>query len=494
MDACFRTYLALCNKYQLSPPWNCLETDPWAFRGPAEPSVILPLLGQHHPEQQLLAAGLAQRNGQGQLQLHRFLSIPDVLLVALRDRKGAVVNLMTLAGCVTGDARPLFGVFADQHTYQALAGRWRRLLLTSDMEDAILLRSVGLAAAPITGLDALNDQGLTLLSEIFGIQRAASDHEWEDTHDEGQAAALPDAPSGPGDLGHAAGPLPIRPTPSGPAGLAAAAQVPSHPYLIPGTGDLGKDADEHVPLTIVKWSPRLRSSTELEPVRRAVRYLDELHRFRGLELFEVEHWVRAEDEVEALEFALDRGEPGWVKEALLQSLDTSTGSITVPQRHALVSTAPCDFSTAVQQLHEALLGDSEGHISRATQRQALRAYHRLASQQIIEPMLRQAEAVSDPVERCLRLQLAQLNALFLEKMPTVRERLLRNGSQPAAGSPELGHDKSISELLAISSQLLNIAKEVKTWNRNTNPPPKRPPRTLTINSPRFANSDAVSKN
>src|SRR6185295_9171942 len=97
-------------------------------------------------------------------------------IVALCDvDHGQVINLMTDEGCVTGFRCPLFAVLRDSHSLRAIERQHHELVLTGTLDDAIVLRSFGFAAAPVTGITKLDDNGLNLLGGTFGLQRRARD-------------------------------------------------------------------------------------------------------------------------------------------------------------------------------------------------------------------------------------------------------------------------------------------------------------------------------
>ena len=96
--------------------------------------------------------GLGQCNPGGELNIHPFLSASRVPVVGLRDnRSNNLTNLMTGQGCVTGFRYPLFAALLDRHTFGALRGSCRSLILTGSPEQTIFLRTFGLAAVRLLG-------------------------------------------------------------------------------------------------------------------------------------------------------------------------------------------------------------------------------------------------------------------------------------------------------------------------------------------------------
>ena len=350
MDACFQSYLSCCRPFHLPAPWDQVPIDPWAFHGPADPSAVLALLTERHAEQLLIDCGIAQRISDGPVQLHAWLAVPDVPLVAVRDPShGRLINLLTPSGCVRGDVRPLFEILSDKVTFDALASGCRQLLLTAAFEDAILLRSLGFAAPPICGLDHLNQQGLGLLASIFGIRREPSERE-EQEADAAQAQAEAQAA---GTGSRKTVPRPDSPSvnPTAPAANAPTdvqawvAEMVGHSYLIPASNGMASNGDDYVPLTIVGWSPRLLSLVKPDAVTSALRYLEKLHKFRGLELDEVNVWSPHTVHLEALRFALAERNATWVKDVLLDSLHDSNQSMALAGQQVLVPVAAHDFAS-----------------------------------------------------------------------------------------------------------------------------------------------------
>jgi hypothetical protein len=132
--------------------------------------------------------------------------------------------------------------------------------------------------------------------------------------------------------------------------------------------------------------------------------------------------------------------------------------------------------------------------SRQRHKEALRNYHRVVAQQITMPMLRQSEQATDPLERTLQIQFAQLNALFLDKAPAVRELALGEIG-PSDKAVKNTTENAVTQWLAISNQLVTLAKELMKWKpRKSKPVVKRVQGSNLDLSRRFADSDLHAKN
>jgi hypothetical protein len=490
MDPCIATYLKLCRRFEMPLRWQCCEPDDRSWSGPPDPLAAIARLTKRHSKADLLGSGITSLDPQGRLTMHPMLNEPSVVFVVLKSSMtGELINLMTDAGCVLNATAPVFEVLADKNTYSVLAGNDRNVFVTDTIVDTVLLRSFGLAAAPIAGLGRLNQEGIELLCDYYGVKQNLSDREEEeaDLRAEKEAEEA-QSNSETANLG------PGRNTQESIAG-AGATTIPQMPrYMIPGTGYVGKDNDEFVQLVLVRWSPSRMSNSESPKIKQTIDDLVALKRFRRLDIQEIGQWSPKDEELAAINFALERGEPEWVKGAFLDSVYASLCSLgQQPDRSKVVGSPPKDLPGAVAHLHETLLGGDDDK-SRQRRKESLLNYQRVVERCITSPMLRQAEAMTDPLDRSLQVQFAQLNTLFLEKAPAVHERIHQQMGQQREESAKNESEKSVSELLAISAQMVALAKELM----------KCKPRTKTLNhgasamhlvhSRRFADSDLAMKN
>lgn len=490
MNPCIASYFELCRPFVMPAPWQCCEPDDQSFAGPADPLQAIIWLAQRHTKEQLLAGGIACLDSEGRLAMHPMLAEPDVVFVALKNSMtGELINLMTNGGCVFGTAAPVFEVLGDKHAFPVLSGNDRAVFVTDTIVGTVLLRSFGMVAAPIAGLGRLNRDGVQLLCDYYGVRRNLSEREQEDESlrdetGEQRAQSTPET----------AGPLPGRERQAESTSTASDA-VPTLPrYLFPGTGSLGTDRARFVQLTLVRWSPQRLSMTEAPLIKQVIEDLIALKRHRRLDISEISHWIPKDDDLASLQFALKRGEPEWIKAALLDSVYAGVNSLERPNAASrTLNTPPQDLPGAIEYLHEALLGVGDEK-SRQRCKEARQNYRRVIDRCITAPMLRQAEAAAEPLDGALLLQFTQLNALFLEKGPEVRAQILQR-PMPTSGEPVKNDgDKAISELLAISGQLVLLAKEMMKWKPRSTPVLRHPPMPQFKHSPRFADSDLARKN
>jgi hypothetical protein len=450
--------LARCVPYHFPAPWKCLQADPAAclFTPQAAPR---PLLG----DEEAAAAG----SGSVHEAIDRVdpplpqpvLVVSDVLTDARRD-------VIMSAGCLLSSDIPLFEGLRDAYNMRALEKADYRLLVTADVEDALLLRAVGLPAVPAAGIVSLGQDHERTLAHLFGITRELSRREQDLDHEE---PALETARQGCG-LG-------------------------SHFIRMDGRVGLGAPT---VTITLVSWSVQSLNRDQPEPIRRVLDWFREMEQHRNWQLDEVVEWLPSAESVAKIRFALDKNSARWVKDAILDSLDESTVSLACG-KPAVPPTLPPSVSQVMRELHDVLISTKSDDASRRQKRDALGRYQRVMYEQLIQPIWEALELSPSPRERMNLLQMATLAQLFLDKMPAVREEILAV-SPVAGGVVRAPHQ--VRELLSVSQQLLQCFKDENGWQAA----PRRP-RTPTAaksahNStnksagfmPRFANLGSINNN
>jgi len=372
---------------------------------------------------------------------------------------------MTDHGCVTGFRYPLFAALLDRHSFRAIEGHCKSLILTGTLEQTIFLRTFGFAAAPIVGLSALDDHGLILLGKLFGVRRQPSEYS------SGRQSS------------------PRSHTPDDEAAVRNMYPSPEH-WVLPGCHSLSKDADDFVTLTIARWSLESLSPTEPAAIQPALQFLKDLGRFQNVELFDVNTWSPSSHQLAAMQFALARHEPGWEKRALFASLDLDCRSMTWVQK----SSQELDLTTAIEQMREAFLRDNGDRDSSKRSATAMAAYRGAFHKTFVSPMTLKTQAVVDPFERAAHTVFADLFEVFAEKMVAMRKRMYAS-ARPNQANGNQGDDKTATaELLAISKQLTALSKQVVPCSPNRSRSFKPLKHTMDNSSRRFGESDLVMPN
>ncbi|MCH7725222.1 MAG: hypothetical protein IH991_01885 [Planctomycetes bacterium] len=150
----YQTLLAECPPATLPDVWQFVEVHPDAHRLPANPQCAIARLREQFSDDELLGSRVTVRRGE-ELVLHPKLITRDRYVIIVRDQFGGPCSLLTSAGDLHGSV-PLFALGQDETVRYALGASDQYLYVAASMEDVVLLRSLGLAAAPATDLDRLN--------------------------------------------------------------------------------------------------------------------------------------------------------------------------------------------------------------------------------------------------------------------------------------------------------------------------------------------------
>jgi hypothetical protein len=467
------TYLSVCRPYQLPAPWDHVAVDPLAFVGPTEPQAALAALTSQHAEEALIASRFVWKDAAGQLSLHPSLDVPDAAVILVCDsHTQALRDLVSGGGCILTPRPPVFEMLADKYTFTLLGSR-HSLLATETLADAVLLRSLGIAAAPAIGMNRLNAEEVGLLEKYYGVLREPSEREKEE-------AELRQGDDADDDVGWEPEDYLEEPEELRPEDL----EFSETAYILPRNGDSGAESDDHVSLIFVQWSPHSLSPERPRGIKQAIDYLHELADYRSLELMDVMEWAIDDRDLAAMQFSLARRETSWAKDVIFDSLFGKQQPIDLVQS-TRAPAASADLAAELDRMNAAVFTDCTDTRSPEQRREIVRGYVHLAQKHFAFPLVREAQEASDPLEQSMWIQMAELQAAFLAKASAVREQW--------AGLPTLapecsGRTDSVKEMLAISGRLLSLTKELSTCRQQRFPVAMGPQRPSMFDvSRRFGN-------
>jgi hypothetical protein len=259
---CFKSYLSLCSPFRFAAPWDCLPADPAAYRGPSSPENAIEHLAERHSEPDLIASGLVRKGENNALAIHPSLTEPNMVVLALRQcASNGVTNLVTNNGCVHGGTLPLFASLHDCATSKAPTFNGKKdLFLTGSLDDAIVLRSLGMAATPVVGLNNIGSRELKQLCKHVGLER------WSKNALERDAACQ----------AHLVEEARRTSRDSSQSSVPRTAQSPA--------AKRDEQSGQCVELAFVNWSLSKLSLASPAPIASALEHLTNLNRFCGLEV------------------------------------------------------------------------------------------------------------------------------------------------------------------------------------------------------------------
>jgi hypothetical protein len=338
----------------------------------------------------------------------------------------------------------LFAVLFDTHTIRAIDGGRQDLFVTGTLEDAFLLRSCGRAAVPVVGVTELKDRGIHLFRDWFS----------------------------PGSKNVTGGDKVFRPQPFSEANDLEDDLL----YPVPRGFPLPKwyhvtSGKSFVQLTFVNWSPYLRSADADLAIRKAIKSLLGMSANDGLELHDLQLWTSTADHIKSLQVAALKQNVKHVGKALRESYDAKPQDLAI----ALRPKVPLDLASVTEQLEAAFRSGSKERRD-----SAIVNYRKVTHADLIGPLLRQAQAIADPVQRGLRLRLAEMYTRFFEKSLLVRQEVY---SQTATTlrTPTAEDTKLEDELSKLNKEITALENCVSKWKPN-DPSPSPSPRKKPRNS------------
>jgi hypothetical protein len=158
--------IELASPFRFAAPADRLELDDDLRCSLPPGDELRRVLEDEFDSDELHEAGVLVELDLGVVELHLGLTDGGPL-VALRDDSGAIFDVVTPLGCLSGEV-PLFQMLRDNRT-RALADAHEGTIFAADaLTDVALLRSLGLAAVPMMGLGELDYAGLRKLDAAFG--------------------------------------------------------------------------------------------------------------------------------------------------------------------------------------------------------------------------------------------------------------------------------------------------------------------------------------
>lgn len=177
VSAVLKTAVGCLRPAQLPSHWQWLSPARDCYRGPDDAELMLNLLCDKHDEQSLLQSRVVARDESGRLTLARQLLGQDRSVIVLRRPNGVAFDLLADNGSLFGLV-PLFALWDDALFQNHLVDSQNKFVFgLGSFSDCLLLRSLGVPASPVNGLERLGVQGLRKLLHLVGASLIC-DREW----------------------------------------------------------------------------------------------------------------------------------------------------------------------------------------------------------------------------------------------------------------------------------------------------------------------------
>ncbi|MBT6156430.1 MAG: hypothetical protein HOK71_12645 [Planctomycetaceae bacterium] len=419
--------LSHCPQYVSGDRWEQFQ-DVNAFRGPSAPDATWAALQSEFSTDALQKSGVAVLDEavldeEGALALNPVLTDPEAVVIALRNTDDdPPFELLTSGGCLSGSALPVMAVLEDGPTSRWSSDFDNVLCVTFAISDVVALRALGIPATLATGLSELGHGRLEEFARRFQLRDAPS------------SVRFSEGPGNADRLDSHAAEEEIEPE----TGTGMAAIMPQ--------------------LIFVDWSPATLTLERPEGLTAVRAHFARLEHDLGLCLEEVYTWQPTAAELQKLSFRLEYGNIKDVQSAVLQSLDESTERLNVPAGSMSQVFGPvADHATTVSQLHEIRLRRGDKQL----RNKAWQNFGESLERDFIQPLICEAQGAAEPVQGNLLLALAETSRLHHMEAALIAENLARRvdeaGTQRIEGIPL----SEMRKLLALTNQIVNLAKESK---------------------------------
>ncbi len=378
---------------RLPEAWAPLPCNPALFDLPKDREELLRRLLERFTRRELLRARVVQTDSDNGVALSGFLTTNDSYLCALqKPRAKKPFDLLAGGGGTLLGKLPTLAALDDEEFLARLKREGGRLFLAESAADVAILRSFGLPAAPSHEVERLGGKRLEKFCAKMGLPLIGR-------LENGSDAAPPKSRR-------------KREQPTGPR--------------IPWS------------LILVNWRPSQLNLDDVPAMLEIRSHLLALAERLGIPLDDFAIWKPSVVWLAGLRHALECGDPALVRELARGGFEDDC--VMLDRWPLIEPQEPRTFLEAISATHP-----PKDQFDRGTASPDRHLIERLLHRDVIEPMLKPEDEMTGPLERNLRVALAELSRVF-HLSPW----------QSADGSVAL------RERLAYAKQILAITKELRS--------------------------------
>jgi hypothetical protein len=368
--------------------WEHQRCDSSFFDLLDEPAELLTKLGKEFSPAALAKAGVTGRDSDGAMTLSGLGPTRKYIAALRRGPDKKPFDLMTgERGSVAGHWA-WRAAMADYQVEARLNEFGRQLLIAASAEDVAVLWSIGLPVAPAHGLAGFRGDRLKVFSDVLGLRAAGANSRTE--------------------------------------------------------GGEPPDGTHNVPfaMILVNWSPARLDLTDIPQILEVRDFLRNIKRHCAMRMDDFTVWKPSAANLERIRFCVQHGAKYEICLAMHDSIDKSCR--TLDESVAGQPRRPTTYAEAVAAWAAVPESSSDGGAKKI----GWELVQKLHNADVVEPLLKEAQRVADPVERAEIITFTKLvRALHL--------RLLQ---------AENGLD--LKETLALVDRVRESATNRRTWQRN----------------------------
>ena len=401
--------------FRLPSPWDRIKCHEGFCTLDEHPAQLLLDLHAQFADEDLLRAGAVVASAENMAAINPALvGNGEPTLALRRSSKRKPFCLLSEGRCLAARQWPLSAIAEDYRTLAFQRQLGRQLLVAGSMADVAVLWSLGVPAAPATGLSTLSRGQIDVFCKLMGIPRYSS------------ILRKADANTG---------------------------------------GNRQKSA---ITLILVGWSPALLDIGQPAEIKDVRDHLKKLHTNLGIALDDVLVWTPDEAALTRMRTCLDVGTPRDVEAAVIDSLEAnSTPLVETKVRRAV----RLGYADALSKW----MAVQAGPVDRRKRQQAWDDLQQQYHLEMIEPLLREAEKSDDLNRRTLGIaQATVLSALHKQGvlLNTKYDNAARNDG--GKGSVVLPSD-DLKQLLSTAERLRSVTHERQVCARTQQRPAESAP-------------------
>jgi len=392
----------------LSGPWQSFSAHPAFFRPEPSSEELWAALQTSFSLEDLINAHVAV-DGESGPGLHPDLANGATIFAVRSEPDQPPSDLLAGEGLIGSTQLPFAAVLDSCAARSLMDHVGPRLFITFTSHDLLALWSTGLPAAPATGLDAIRGEDVDRFCDRLGLLRCLYPARWKS------------------------------------CSFAATQSTVQR---------------RSTSLILVGWSPAMLSlegHSQLDQVRQ---HLLRLQDHLGVPLNEISIWKPTAEGIARMRNCIELGTEADVHHALYDSAERDNELLVETPSQEL----PQNYGAAASywlSLHRSAADPALGG-------PAWDRLQRLLEQELIQPLMRQADATADAVERSLIMALAEVSRLMHTQLALITSNYASTIRKAGGPANALLPPEQFQQSLILVNQFLSLGRELELCRRNQN--------------------------
>jgi hypothetical protein len=211
-------------------------------------------------------------------------------------------------------------------------------------------------------------------------------------------------------------------------------------------------------------------SLDASPSSALVRsFLEDVRKHLDVDTWAIQAWSPKPEELERIEFALNRQAVPWLRRVVIRNLEDSITSLSRSgdSGRQLTRVPPQDYVAALSDLQQNLRGNNASFLSADRVQQLWCKLEEMLDRDFINPMRSSALASLEPHEKVLRLMFAELSRELLWRLAVSNIKLSSRFEETRNRRSEFVAPEQMKQLVMSVDTMLKVAQEIQRCNETT---------------------------